>query len=358
MNDKAAYQSVSQGELALRLDNNGSFAREITIGGEEAFRGIGFVVRDVNWGTPALTADAAVSRQGDRVAASANGELKTPGGDLAWSVSWSIADRSLEAKCRASSIAGFDTNRTGFVVLHSLGATRGRAVKVLHDDGAIEETTFPDLVSPHQPFFDIRALEYTTASGHRLRLSFAGEIFEIEDQRNWTDASYKTYCRPLRIPYPYRIGPSTVVEQSVRLEILDVASSRSKANRLEPQIATSAALPVIGVSLPPGPIKADEIAALKLLPLGFTAIEIDLSAVDGLATAKEKIIAAPGPLRVDIRKGEERETLAAVSTLAPLLAERPTIGLSLWDVEDATIAAARSAARRSQNRRRLRQLLY
>ena len=28
-------------------------------------------------------------------------------------------------------------------------------------------------------------------------------IFEMEDQRNWTDASYKTCVRPLALPWPY-----------------------------------------------------------------------------------------------------------------------------------------------------------
>ncbi len=41
-----------------------------------------------------------------------------------------------------------------------------------------------------------------------------GEVFEMEDQRNWTDASFKTYCRPLALPIPYRLEPSTPVRQT------------------------------------------------------------------------------------------------------------------------------------------------
>jgi hypothetical protein len=59
----ASCESVSLGKLVLRLDRNGAFAREISVGGEELFRGIGFVVRDANWGTPVLTSDAILSRQ-------------------------------------------------------------------------------------------------------------------------------------------------------------------------------------------------------------------------------------------------------------------------------------------------------
>ena len=340
----ASYESVSLGKLVLRLDRNGAFAREISVGGEELFRGIGFVVRDANWGTPVLTSNAVLSRQNDRATAKSGGELDMSGRDLTWSAEWSITEGGLEAKGRASSVTGFHTNRTGFVVLHSLGATRGRPVKVFHPCGGIEETTFPELVSPHQPFFDVEALEYTTGAGTRLRLSFSGEVFEIEDQRNWTDASYKTYCRPLRLPYPYRIGPSTVIEQSVRLEILAVTPVGTRPPRAAPWIERTAVLPVLGTSLPPGPFVPKQLGALKALVLGFTAIEVDLSDEDGLATVSERIASAPGPLRIDIRMSEEKKTLAAVTTLAPLLANKVVIGVSLWDAQDSTIAAARAVA--------------
>ena len=45
-------------------------------------------------------------------------------------------------------------------------------------------------------------------SGIELKLLFEGDLFEMEDQRNWTDASFKTYCTPqsarlsVRRPWP------------------------------------------------------------------------------------------------------------------------------------------------------------
>ena len=94
----------------------------------------------------------------------------------------------------------------------------------------------------------------------------------------------------------------------------------------------------------PGAFAPTQVAALKALTLGFTAIEIDLSDEDGLATAREKIAAAPGSLRIDVRMSDEKKTLAAVAALAPLLADKANIGLSLWDAGDSTIAAARAVA--------------
>src|SRR5207244_1628606 len=40
-----------------------------------------------------------------------------------------------------------------------------------------------------------------------------------EDQRNWTDGSYKTYCTPLRLPYPVEIRAGERVAQAVEVSL-------------------------------------------------------------------------------------------------------------------------------------------
>lgn len=44
-------------------------------------------------------------------------------------------------------------------------------------------------------------------------------MFETEDQRNWTDASFKTYGTPLDRPFPVAVSPGEEVHQRVRLVI-------------------------------------------------------------------------------------------------------------------------------------------
>ena len=80
----------------------------------------------------------------------------------------------------------------------------GKALRVTDADGALQQTLFPAQISPGQPVQDIRGLTHSVG-GVKVDLGFAGDIFEMEDQRNWTDASFKTYCRPLSLPRPYRI---------------------------------------------------------------------------------------------------------------------------------------------------------
>ena len=52
-----------------------------------------------------------------------------------------------------------------------------------------------------------------------MTITFKGEIFEMEDQRNWSDASYKTYCRPLSRPMPYLIAAGETVKQEIEINL-------------------------------------------------------------------------------------------------------------------------------------------
>ena len=80
------------------------------------------------------------------------------------------------------------------------------ALTIRHSDGQIEETVFPEAISPDQPAFDIAALTHEPAPGLSCTVDMEGDAFEMEDQRNWTDASFKTYVRPLSKPRPYVIA--------------------------------------------------------------------------------------------------------------------------------------------------------
>jgi hypothetical protein len=49
-----------------------------------------------------------------------------------------------------------------------------------------------------------------------------GETFETEDQRNWSDASFKTYGTPLHLPYPVEVKEGTRISQSVTVTLFGV----------------------------------------------------------------------------------------------------------------------------------------
>jgi hypothetical protein len=68
--------------------------------------------------------------------------------------------------------------------------------------------SLPRLVAPHQPFLDIAGHPPPRwAPGASRRCASRATSSETEDQRNWSDASFKTYSTPLAIPFPAEVAP-------------------------------------------------------------------------------------------------------------------------------------------------------
>ena len=111
----------------------------------------------------------------------------------------------------------FETNRCGFVVLHPAAAA-GAAATIEHVDGSREATAFPELIDPWRPFVAIREITHR-AGGLDVTCRLEGEEFEMEDQRNWSDASFKTYGRPLELPWPFVLPAGEPVAQSVTVSV-------------------------------------------------------------------------------------------------------------------------------------------
>jgi hypothetical protein len=95
-------------------------------------------------------------------------------------------------------------SRIGFCVLHPYRETRGRPYRARTPDGDISGE-FPHLIGPqrfeggtyHPLFPSFDRLEIDLEAGGTVQFEFEGDLWEDEDQRNWTDASFKTYCSPI-----------------------------------------------------------------------------------------------------------------------------------------------------------------
>ncbi len=215
----AERRRIAAGPLSVILESGA--LRAISWHGREAIRGIAFVVRDENWGTclPCITG-LEVAERGDAFRISYRAECAAGNQLLTYeAVINGAADGSLEFTVSGAARSRFITNRTGFTVLHPLAGVAGHPVTVTHTDGSVEEAVFPELISPSQPFFDIRALSHELSPGCCVTCVMEGDAYEMEDQRNWTDASYKTYVRPLSKPYPYTLEPGEEFVQRVSLRV-------------------------------------------------------------------------------------------------------------------------------------------
>ncbi len=164
----------------------------------------------------------------------------------------------------AEPLTPFLTARCGFAVLHPIDGVAGGKVIVEHVDGSQEQSTFPELISPAQPFKDIRALQHWVTPAITARCCLNGDVFEMEDQRNWSDASYKTYVRPLSRPWPYVMEQGIANRQSVEVDIKGSPDSAPEPVRRKDSIrkapvhiaigAPQGTAPGIGVSIYPDQI--------------------------------------------------------------------------------------------------------
>jgi hypothetical protein len=125
---------------------------------------------------------------------------------------------TLEVDVRLEARDTFRTNRSGITVLHPILGVAGMPVTVHKASGGSEAARFPREIMPSQPVFDIAGLDHVV-DGVRVAIAFEGETFEMEDQRNWADASYKTYCRPLSRPMPYEIVAAQPIHHRVRMMV-------------------------------------------------------------------------------------------------------------------------------------------
>ncbi|MCA9876630.1 MAG: hypothetical protein KC442_02575 [Thermomicrobiales bacterium] len=174
-------------------------------------------VRDHNWNTiePRYTRYE-VEDGGDHFTVRYTAEHVTGDIDFVWDgVITGSADGVIRAEMDGRARRDFLKNRIGWCVLHPM-TLAGVPASTETPDGIVNGQ-FPDLISPHQPFFDMQAITHGTPSGGEVTIAFTGDLFEMEDQRNWTDASYKTYSTPLRLPYPAPITSGDRVQQSVTI---------------------------------------------------------------------------------------------------------------------------------------------
>ncbi|MBA1347084.1 hypothetical protein [Rhizobium sp. WYCCWR 11146] len=213
------------GKLEADLTNGN--LRTIRYDGTEVLRAISYLVRDRDWGTynPEIV-DLRIEQSDDRFAVAYRASCEGPD-DTKLIIDVRItgyADR-LDFEAEAVAATGFETNRCGFCILHPIVGVAGSLATVEHVGGQIVATRFPDVIEPWQPFKDMRAITHTVMPDVQAECRMEGDTFEMEDQRNWSDASYKTYVRPLALPWPYQIAANQPVRQKTSLVIRDIGGS-------------------------------------------------------------------------------------------------------------------------------------
>lgn len=207
------------GQLSMIYENG--FLRYISQGETEIIRMIYHAIRDHNWDTmPTRIENEVLDIHEDHFSISYECICEEKGISFTWKcLIEGKTDGQIMFEINGTARNSFRKNRVGFCLLHPPETCAGFPCRIGHPDGSFSDSHFPKTISPHQPFKNIHKMIWEPGGSGKAMLTFEGEVFETEDQRNWTDASYKTYCTPLAIPFPAEMNQGDTVFQRIGLSV-------------------------------------------------------------------------------------------------------------------------------------------
>ena len=265
--------------------------RYLRVGNREVIRRIYAAVRDENWATiPAVISNLKCEAEADSFRISYTCTHRERGIHFVWQAQIrGEADGTIHFEFDGIAKSTFLRNRIGFCVLHPIRECAGAKVRALYMDGTEKELRFPDIIAPEQPvngFSNLRGLAHEISTDCWAELTFAGDAFDTEDQRNWIDASFKTFCTPISLPFPVEIKSGTKVKQAVTLRLSsDVAyttltAEHSKVVTLQVDRAVKHPLPALGLGMASHGRPLSESEVSRLVVLGLIHLRCDLRLAD------------------------------------------------------------------------------
>ena len=345
--------------------------RYIRFDDHEILRRVYIAVRDHNWDTilPQLS-NVQIERDGDAFRITYDVENKHGDVDFFWGGTITgDADGTITFSMDGEARSTFRRNRIGFCVLHPM-ACAGVPCRIEKVDGTVEESIYPIAIAPQHlidgeikpvaPFNNMRAVRYEVTAGVEAEVRFEGEVFEMEDQRNWTDASYKTYGTPLSKPFPVEVPAGTKISQRITLTLnthrgLSTETSDAATQPLTLEISSTDTRPLprigLGVASHGEPLNTEELERLKLLNLSHLRVDVDLTQPDYEATLRRstdeaRALGIPLELALFLTDAAAEE-LQAFATVADRLKPPIETYLIFHKTEASTSAQWVDLARRS-----------
>jgi hypothetical protein len=318
------------GPLTMLYDPTSGMVRRIKLGEIEVLRGIYAAVRDRNWGTvPATIRERSRQVASDSFRLEFECEHRQADIHFVWQgLIAGDADGTLRYGFNGEARTTFFRNRIGFCVLHPIRECAGARARQFRVDGAAIECRFPKLIEPQifgrSRFRDLRGVAHEIAPDLWAQVDFEGDTFEMEDQRNWTDASFKTYCTPLTLPFPVEVEAGITFRQVVALKLVSagatpqlspivVTSEEPEPIQLTVPESPAGRMPAIGLGVASHgePLGDREICNLRQLRLAHLRVDVRLAASQSVAQLRRATREAEQlvvPLELALHLPREGET--------------------------------------------------
>ncbi len=266
----------------LTVDFQDGDLRCLSMGSQELVRRVYVAVRDPNWNTiPGSISDLAVERGESSFKIAYHCRHQAGPVDFHWQAQMEgKANGAIECLLEGEAGDAFRYNRIGFCLLHPIRGIAGQPYQASTPGGPVSGR-LPDLVGAQRivngleaPLFPpFTSLSIDLANGARLVTAFEGDLFEMEDQRNWSDGSFKTYSTPLSLGYPHQAQAGQAFRQKITIRLEGAtwperlpAGASGAPIRLALGEETGFRLPRLGYGIPSGedaPGESDLIARLR-----------------------------------------------------------------------------------------------
>jgi hypothetical protein len=275
------------GDVAVDIAPEG--LRHLTVRGREAAAHLYAAVRARDWGTlPNVPVSAHLDLGGSRIALR---RVETVAEHLrsVLEVSWAEPG-ILTATVTLTALADVEINRWGFnVCLHAGDWADAQLLNVLG------QPRLPRDVAPQLAeggvlkglFRPMPRLDLRRPDGAVVRIASDGQLLEAEDQRNWTDPTFKIYSGSLADPLPLTIRAGTVLRQTLRLVAERMPASGGREDQ-QAVLGSVTALPFVGVQTNDADRLGRADTAAAVAALGVDHVRVD---------AEHPDFAAPGPDR-------------------------------------------------------------
>jgi len=300
--------------------------RYIRLDGAEVVRRIYVAVRDEVWNTiPATYSDFAHEIAPDHFTVRLRAKHRYQKISVDWEGTITgNSDGTIRYAMDAVANNAFRYCKIGFNIHHP-PQEAGRPYRAKGPEGT-STGELPVLIEPQRndngrltalfPPYD--SLEIDHDDGLTVKFAFEGDLFEMQDHRNWTDGNYKSYGTPLSIPWPMDATSGERFHQVVSVSVAGRPAKPAVAAeaRIDLGRATDQSLPAIG--------------------LGMASHEGSLSAREADLLRKLR----PDHLRTDLYLAESwQQPLARGVEAARALEARLELALFLTDDAEAQLGA-------------------
>ena len=218
----------------------------LTVGSKEIVRRIYFAVRESNWDTtPPKFTQVSIQKRPDSFQIHLQAVCRSAHAAYHWHGEIvGTANGQITFTAGGAADDDFASPRIGLCVLYGAGSLAGQAFGTTSAAGVVTAGAFPRLVSAPLVAADFQSLRYVTAEGMRVSTTISGTRFDMEDQRNYGDSSFKAYSA-LAYAYP-KIVSGEPAQETVTVEVGNAHDVPSVAGPVRIHIGK----PLLGLKMP------------------------------------------------------------------------------------------------------------